>query len=192
MQFLEFLIWVDQPKFNYSCDSGPHRGKLNNFASQFASIQNLLQPFCGGVLALIYIKHIDFPFPPIILIILLIIYAIIIIIWVFREKLYTQKLCTVPRGSCQNHHLKWPWLNKDKVGKYIWPAYYTMLLFSIIVLLRVQGGIILAGYLIITCIISMTIYPFKKASGSWWCVAAIGGPLLKLLLPSSNMNQKIF
>jgi hypothetical protein len=57
---------------------------------------------------------------------------------------------------------------------------------------KIKGGLYLALFLFITFIISSTIYPFKKAIGSWWCVLVVIGPLIKLILPTNEMYNNVF
>ena len=190
MQLLEFLIWLDQPKQGSTdCATGKYKGKLNNISSQIASVQNLLQPVMGGVLAIIFLPADKLLYSPIILGIVITIYFTAIIVWVFQQKLYKKTLCTIPcdKTGCNSHHLQWQWVEDN----YIWPGYFISLILVLVALSKTKGGLYLTLFLVITCIIASTVYPFKQAVGSWWCVAAILGPLLKLLIPSKNLLQNV-
>ena len=178
MQFLEFLIWIDQPVKGQSCDTSPHKGNINNIASQIASIQNLMQPLVYGILAIYYIKK-DLLIPIPVAIVILIVYGLCLIAWVLKNKLYDNKMCTIPKDC---NHLQWPWINEKYSGNAIWIAYFTMLGIGLVISLKIRDGRILFAYLLGTMILSMKIYPFNKAAGGWWCVAAVGGPLLKIML----------
>ena len=194
MQLWEFLIWLDQPeKGSTDCKSGKYKGNLNNISSQIASIQNFLQPVMGGVLALLFLPSDKLLYSPIILGIIIAVYFTAIIIWIFQQKLYKKRLCTIPCGEtgCNNHHLQWQWTRDNFAGKYIWYGYFISLLLVLIVFSKTKGGLYGTLFLVITCAMASFIYPFKKAVGSWWCVAAVAGPLLKLVIPSENLLQNV-
>ena len=192
MQLLEFLIWSDQK--NGNCNDGKFKGKLNNVASQIASIQNLLQPVIGGVILLVFLPRDKFLFSPVVFALIILIYFITIVVWIFTNKLYKKTLCTIPcsKSGCQNHNLQWQWLKDDFSGKYIWYGYFISLLVLLIAQSKTKGGLYLSIFLILTCIISATVYPFKKAMGSWWCVMAVMGPMIKLLIPADNLLDNVF
>ena len=182
MQFLEFLIWSDQPSVNKNCNSSPYEGKINNVASQIASVQNLLQPLVAGLLVLYYINPALYVFPSFLLKIIVGFYGVVILWWILTVKVYTKKLCTIPING---RHLDWPWIKSEISGNFIWVSYFTTLALVMISILKIPGGKTLSAYLVVTMIISMSIYPFKKAAGSWWCVAAVGAPWLKILFPKT-------
>jgi len=176
MQFLEYLIWLDQ-----KCDKG-----INNVACQMAWFQNLMQPLVGGILTIIYIygakkgKKPIIPLP--IFISLLVAYLIAFLTWIFVEKPYKDKLCSKPCKGCK-HNLQWPWGNNYNGS--IWIAYALALAIVLIAAMRNRAGLVLGVYLVVTCIISACFIPITKSLGSWWCVFAVGGPLVKLLIPLS-------
>ena len=67
--------------------------------------------------------------------------------------------------------------------------YFLMLILCCICISKVRGGMYLFIFLFIAFLISSKIYPMSKAVGSWWCVSAILGPLIKLALPTGNLND---
>jgi len=185
MQFFEFLIWLDQPEKDSSdCNTGKYKGKLNNTVSQIASIQSFLQPICLGILGLIFIPPNKSVINRNVFITLLCIYFGVLIIWIFKEKLYSKKLCTIPckETGCNNHHLQWQWIDSKYTGKYIMITYFILLLISAINISKINGGLYLGLFLLFSFIISSAVYPFNKAIGSWWCVSVVLGPLVKLFL----------
>ena len=195
MQLLEFLIWSDQPKNkSLNCNDGKWKGKLNNIASQIASIQNLLQPVISCIILLVFLPRDKFLFPPVILASIILIYFITIVVWIFTNKLYKKTLCTIPcsESGCNNHNLNWQWIQDSFSGKAIWYGYFISLLIILVVQSKTKGGLYLSVFLILTCIISATVYPFKKAAGSWWCVMAVMGPMIKLLIPADNLFDNVF
>jgi hypothetical protein len=191
MQFLEFLIWLDQPeKESSDCKTGKFKGKLNNTVSQIASIQNFLQPIWSGILGLIFIPPDKNVINRKVFIILLCIYFVLLIIWVFKQKLYSKNLCTIPckEAGCKNRHLQWQWIDSKYSGKYVMIMYFILLVITMINISKVSGGLFLALFLLFSFIISSSVYPFNKAIGSWWCVSVVLGPLVKLLLPNINIG----
>ena len=182
MQFLEFLIWSDQPNdsLDKNCKTAPYKGCLNNVASQVASIQNLLQPLVAGLLLLYFMKKKDNVFSSCTLKLILVVYAAAVLFWIVSKKVYSKKLCTTPLGK---NHLQWPWIKNEVAGNSIWIAYFVALALVLIAMNKIPSGKALSIYLLLTMFISMSVYPFKKAMGSWWCVAAVGGPLLKIAFP---------
>ena len=194
MQLLEFFNWLDQPKQGSTdCSTGKYKGKLNNISSQIATVQNFLQPILCGVLAIIFIPADKLLYSPIVLGLVITIYFIAIIVWLFQQKLYKKTLCTIPcdKTGCNNHHLQWQWLDDNFVGNYIWPGYFISSVLVLAALCKTKGGLYLTLFFAITCIIASFVYPFKQSVGSWWCLAAILGPLLKLLMPSKNLLQNV-
>jgi hypothetical protein len=185
MQFFEFLIWLDQPESgSSSCESGKYKGKLNNTVSQLSSIQNFLQPLVLGILSLLFIPSNGMFINPTIIIVLLSIYFITVVSWIIKEKLYTKKLCTIPcvNTGCNNHHLQWQWTQPEFSKNYIWVMYFSMLVVFLIAISKTPWGLNLGIFLLVTFAFSAKIYPYKKAVGSWWCVAAVLGPIVKLIL----------
>jgi len=186
MQFLEFLIWSDQPQKigDNLCKTAPYKGELNNAASQVASFQNLLQPVFGGIVALYFTngKNEEF-FPRSVLKFLIVSYLIGIVFWVLLKRVYSKKLCTIPASG--GHHLQWPWITKKVAGNCIWVGYFLTLGVVLLSIVKIPGGKTMALYLLISMLISMSVYPFRKAAGSWWCVSAVGAPLLKVLFPNA-------
>jgi hypothetical protein len=199
MQFFEFLIWLDQPeKGSQDCETSQYKGKLNNIVSQVSAIQNLLQPFIGGILVIIFLKNkLILPFS--VVLILFCIYFISLVIWIFTSKLYKKTLCTIPScGNCKsssikkNHHLQWQWTQPSFTGKWIWIMYFIYLIIVIVMLSKTWGGLGLGIFLAISAGLSFTIYPLKKAAGSWWCVMATAGPIIKLLIPPAGLCNNVY
>ena len=184
MQFLEFLIWSDQPTTiqDTTCKTAPYSGQLNNAASQVASLQNLLQPVVGCALVLYYSSGTPTA-ATYALEVGLWLYGVALVGWVVTKRVYNQKLCTRPLEN--GRHLQWPWVTEEVSGQAIWYAYFiAVAAFMISAVLIIPGGKTMTGYLVATMLISMNVYPFKRAMGSWWCVAAVGGPLLKVAFPN--------
>jgi hypothetical protein len=195
MQLFEFLIWSDQPKNGSTdCETGKYNGKLNNAVSQISSIQNFLQPFIIGILILFFISNDKILVKPIVLKISLAIYFIGIIVWIFNKKLYQKKLCTIPckETGCYDHNLQWQWTFTEYSGSYLWFMYIFLMIFTCSVMSKVKGGLYLTIYLVITLLISLFVYPFKKSVGSWWCVLAVLGPVVKLLIPADKLEDNVF
>lgn len=197
MQFLEFLIWLDQPSSGKDCTTGRYEGKLNNIASQIGAVQNFLQPTVGILLTILLIPKKDtVTNSQMMNIIFLVISITSVIVWIFTKKSYKTTLCTIPCNGCNNHHLRWQWADEATVpfyaGNTIWWIYRITVVLILLNICKTRGGVILSLYFLLTYILSATIYPFNQAIGSWWCVSAVGGPLLKLLLPTDMMNKKTF
>lgn len=194
MQLLEFLLWLDQPTKNSSdCNSSPYKGKLNRTVSLIATFFNLLQPLFSCLVVLFFIPKKDLTFSHTVLIIALSIYSIGFVIWLFDKKIYNKKLCTIPcQTDCNNHHLQWQWTDRNYVGEYIWILYYMLSLVVLSSLIKIKGGLYLTVFIALTFVLSLTVYPFKKAFGAWWCVMSVLGPIVKLILPSVNMNSPVF
>jgi hypothetical protein len=197
MQFLEFLIWLDQPSSGKDCTTGRYKGKLNNIASQIGAVQNFLQPTVGILLTILLIPKKDtVTNSQMMNIIFLVISITSVIVWIFTKKSYKTTLCTIPCNGCNNHHLRWEWASEEATpfyaGNTIWWIYRITVVLILLNICKTRGGVILSLYFLLTYILSATIYPFNQAIGSWWCVSAVGGPLLKLLLPTDMMNKKTF
>lgn len=197
MQFLEFLIWLDQPLSGKDCTTGKYEGKLNNIASQVASVQNFLQPTVAILLTVLLIPKKDtLSNSQTVNILGFIISITSVIVWIFSKKLYKTTLCTIPCNGCNNHHLKWQWADSRitpfNTGHSIWWVYKITTVLFLLNLCKTMGGLILGITILIAFIGASTIYPFNQAVGSWWCVSAVGAPLLKLLLPTDMMNKKTF
>ena len=172
MQILEYLMWIDQ-----ECETN-----LNNNACQIAWFQNLMQPVVCALLIMRYsYNQAIFSLP-----IFIILYLLWVLIWIFREKPYKDKMCAKPCENCE-HNLQWPWIkNYDKS---IWIGYYILLTITIISTVKNKGSQILGLYLLITCIIAASLMPVTKLVASWWCVFAVGGPILKAIIPLTYFKK---
>lgn len=177
MQFLEFLQWSDQ-----AC------GELNNVASQIAWFQNLAQPLVGGALLAAYVytgatlaarnTHSHVPLQA--LAAAMTAYTVAFLAWIFAARPYQTHMCAKPAKDCA-HHLQWPW-TKD-FPSWIWIAYFAALAVIVLASLKNRGAAALSAYLVVTCVVASLFMPFSKAVGSWWCVFAIGAPVLKAAVP---------
>ena len=178
MQLLEYLIWLDQ-----DCD-----GNLNNIACQIAWFQNLMQPVIGGILVIVYIySQKPKPIIPLPLFISILLgYVIWFISWIFMEKPYNDKMCAKPCQGCE-HNLQWPWI--ENYDSSIWVGYFIAFSTMVIASFKNKGGRVLSSYLLITCLIAICFLPLIKSIGSWWCVFAVGGPVLKTMIPLSYFKN---
>ena len=184
MQLLEFLIWLDQPKKGTSdCSTGKYRGKLNNVASQIAVYQNLLQPVALMILIIIFYQKEKLLVSKTVLIVSMTIYMIILLIWTCKKTMFKKILCTIPcQKSCNTHHLQWQWLRPSIAGWIIWTFYFVMLIVGLLSITKTISGAGLGVFLLLSLLIASFVYPFKRAAGSWWCVMAVVGPLVKIVL----------
>ena len=183
MQFLEFLQWQDQ-----RCSG------MNNVASQMAWFQNLAQPLVGAVLLVVYVyagstwaqkikaSSSSSVVPVRVLTAAMVVYTIALVVWVFTAKPYAEDMCARPQEGC-GHHLQWPWTNSKSLSQWIWIGYFAALAVLVLAMIKNKAALLMGFYLVVTCAVAAVAMPFKKAMGSWWCVFAVGAPLLKLLTP---------
>jgi len=189
MQLFEFLIWKDQPKKGTnSCKTGKYKGNLNSVISKISAIQNLLQPVIYGIIILSLVPKKNLSVNSNIIIVSIVLYMIALIVWIMKTNLISKKLCTKPcKDECDNHHLQWQWVKDKFSGKLMWILYFSLLAFMLFCTIKNTGGLILAVFLVISCLLSLTVYPLRKAAGSWWCLLAVLGPILKFLIPAHIM-----
>jgi hypothetical protein len=203
MQFLEFLIWLDQPTSGKDCSTGRYGGKVNNVASQVGAIQNFLQPTVGILLTVLLVpKNDTITKSQRANILLLVVSITSVLVWIMTKQLYKTRLCTIPcdGDKCltwgKPRHLKWQWADSTvtpfNTGNTIWWIYKITVVLFLLNICKTKGGLILSLFFLVSFIGASVIYPFNQAVGSWWCVAAVTGPLLKFAIPSSIMNEKVF
>ena len=193
MQLFEFLIWVDQPREgDTTCKNGKYKGNLNNVVSHISVIQNLIQPLVVLVLALILIPPDKLFLNHKIIAALSLVYLVSLIVWMCKSNVFKTRLCTVPCTECDYRYLQWQWTEPKWSGKYIWIMYFAFIIISLGAMSKTRGGLYLAIFILVIGIVTASFYPFKKAWGSWWCVAAVLGPLLKVFIPTDKLWQKTF
>ena len=174
MQLIEFLFWIDQ-----KC------GKLNIYSGRIAAYLNLTQALMAGFVALVYVYGYGHksPVPKNFLIGLLIGYTALLVYWTFDKKFYKNTICVKPCGKgCDGHGLQWPWSQKSVSGLYIWVGYFVVFFISVFSMFYWKYGKILLAMMIISLAISLTIYPLRKAIGSWWCLGVMAFPVMKIFM----------
>ncbi len=164
MQFLEFLMWRDQ-----QC------GALNNAASQAAWAQNLAQPLVGLALALAYVRY--SPGARQALVGVAVAYAACVLAWAVTAKPFAEHLCARADEACSGS-LRWPWARD--FPKWVWGAYFAAFGVLVLATWKNRSARVMCLYLCATLAVAAAFTPFEKALGSWWCVFAVGGPVLKL------------
>ena len=159
MQLLEYVIWRDQ-----AC-TGP-----NQMASQVAWVQNLTQPAVLIGLSLVFLPSCRQRVPKAALVAALIAYMASVVMWAIRTGIVSTELCTQASSAC--HSLRWPWIMEEQ---WIWLAFFLMLALG---LYNITGGSFtwLVAWVISTLILSAVFA--RKRFGSWWCLAAVIGPLV--------------
>jgi hypothetical protein len=171
MQIFDFMAWTDA-----SC------GKLNQFATKGAFIQNMLQPVIV-MLLLLYFTKIDNKLSKGIVNILLVIYISYIFYKLYYNKSPKSIMCLRPTDTCK--HLQYDWWNN--IGYYSIFIYLIPIVISFLLLLSSSKfALIHSVYFIMSFLISGMFYACGLPS--IFCLFATGGPLLNLLLMKYKMQ----
>jgi len=165
MQLFDFFAWKDS-----MC------GKLNEFATKGAFVQNMLQPVVV-MLLLLYFTKIENKISKGIVNILLVFYISYIFYKLYYNKSPKSIKCLRPTETCK--HLQYDWWNN--IGDYSIFIYLIPIVISFLLLLSsTKFAIIHSVYFIMSFIISRTFYACGLPS--IFCLFATGGPILNLLL----------
>jgi hypothetical protein len=171
MQLFDFFAWLDS-----RC------GKLNEFATKGAFIQNMLQPVVIMLLLLYFTKN-NNKISNGIVNILLVFY----ISYIFYKLYYNKspKSITCLRSTEKCKHLQYDWWNN--IGDYPIFIYLIPIIISFLLLLSsTKLAIIHSLYFIISFMISGLFYACGLPS--MFCLFATGGPLLNLILMKYNIK----
>jgi len=107
----------------------------------------------------------------------------LLVYWTFDKKFYKNNICVKPCGGvCNDHNLQWPWTNYNVTGKYIWVGYFIMFFVSVFSSFYWKYGKLLLGMITVSLLLSMSVYPFRKATGSWWCLGVMAFPVMKIFI----------
>ncbi len=170
MQLFDFLAWKDS-----TC------GKLNEFATKGAFIQNMLQPVIVMLLLLYFTKNQN-KISKGIVNILLVFYIGFIFYKLYYNKSPSSITCLKPTEKCK--HLQYDWWNN--IGDYPIFIYLIPIILSFLLLLTSSKfAIIHSIYFIMSFLISGIFYACGLPS--MFCLFATGGPLLNLLLMKYNI-----
>jgi hypothetical protein len=165
MQLFDFLAWKDS-----SC------GKLNQFATKGAFIQNMLQPVAVMLLLLYFTESKDMGKKGLVNL------ALIVYIGYIFYKLYyntTPKSITCLRPTEKCKHLQYDWWKN--IGDYPIFIYLIPIVLSFILLLgSAKFAVVHSVYFLSSFLISGKFYACGLPS--MFCLFATGGPLLNLLL----------
>jgi len=165
MQLFDFMAWKD-----------PRCGKINEFATKGAFVQNMLQPVVI-MLILLYLTKVDNKMSKGIVNLLLVFY----IGYIFYKLYYNNKskpiTCLKPTEACKHLQYDW-WYNIDRYPIFV---YLIPIVASFLLLLNsTKFSIIHAVYFLMSFIISGKFYACGLPS--MFCLFATGGPLLNYLL----------
>jgi hypothetical protein len=165
MQLFDFFAWTDS-----MC------GKLNEFATKGAFIQNMLQPVVVMLLLLYFTKN-NNKISKGIVNILLVFYISYIFYKLYYNKSPKSITCLRPTEKCK--HLQYDWWSN--IGDYPIFIYLIPIIISFLLLLSSSNfAIIHSLYFIMSFIISGMFYACGLPS--MFCLFATGGPILNLLL----------
>ena len=162
MQFLEYLMWIDQ-----ECSG------LNQIATDLGFIHNILQPFVSLLVAYLMTNKLHkFMYIPLLL------YVIYSLPKIWKSKTVNQ--CSKP-CSDEKIGLSWEYTNTEN-PTIVWLIFTSAL--SLPFLLMKKTGFIYFSLLIITYIISNFISVNRcksvaiPSNGSWWCLMATVIPFM--------------
>ncbi len=165
MQLFDFFAWKD-----VTC------GKLNEFATKGAFIQNMLQPVVVMLLLLHYTKNENKTSKGLVNIVL-VFYIGYICNKLYYNKSPTSITCLKPTENCK--HLQYDWWKN--IGDYPIFIYLIPIVISFLLLLRsTKFAIIHSVYFILSFLASGLFYACGLPS--MFCLFAIGGPILNLIL----------
>lgn len=165
MQLFDFFAWKDS-----NC------GKLNEFATKGAFIQNMLQPVVV-MLLLLYFTNSENKTSKGLVNILLIIYIGYIFYKLYYNNSPKSITCLRPTDKCK--HLQYDWWKN--IGNYPIFIYLIPIIISFLLLLSsTKFSLIHSLYFIMSFLISGMFYACGLPS--MFCLFATGGPLLNLLL----------
>ena len=165
MQLFDFMAWKDS-----IC------GKLNEFATKGAFIQNMLQPVVVMLLLLYFTKN-NNKISEGIVNILLVFYISYIFYKLYYNKSPKSITCLKPSEKCK--HLQYDWWNN--IGDYPIFIYLIPIVASFLLLLSSSKfAIIHSLYFIMSFLISGIFYACGLPS--MFCLFATGGPILNLVL----------
>lgn len=165
MQLFDFFAWLDS-----MC------GKLNEFATKGAFIQNMLQPVVVMLLLLYFTKN-NNKISKGIVNILLVFYISYIFYKLYYNKSPKSITCLRPTEKCK--HLQYDWWSN--IGDYPIFIYLIPIIISFLLLLSSTNfAIIHSLYFIMSFMISGMFYACGLPS--MFCLFATGGPILNLLL----------
>ena len=151
-------------------------GKLNEFATKGAFIQNMLQPVVVMLLLLYFTKN-NNKISKGIVNILLVFYISYIFYKLYYNKLPQSITCLKPTEKCK--HLQYDW--RSNIGDYPIFIYLIPIIISFLLLLSSTNfAIIHSLYFIMSFMISGMFYACGLPS--MFCLFATGGPILNLLL----------
>jgi len=171
MQLFDFMAWKDS-----MC------GKLNEFATKGAFIQNMLQPVIV-MLLLLYFTKIDNKISKGVVNLLLVIYIGYIFYKLYYNKSPKSITCLRPTNKCK--HLQYDWWNN--IGDYPIFIHLIPIVISFLLLLTsTKFAIIHSIYFIMSFLISGMFYACGLPS--MFCLFATGGPILNLLLMKYNIK----
>ena len=162
MQFIEFLLWKNQP-----CPSNK-----NLQVSKTGMIINHLEPIILW-LAILYFSKRKLP---LMINVLMLIFIISTILYSLNLKM---ECTTVSEQSKPYLHWKW---NEGNFSAW----YYVLFLVSLVVLsyYGLNKGYINSIIVLISFVVSLLIYQNKNVVGSMWCFFAAFGPWILLFLYS--------
>lgn len=167
MQFLEYLMWIDQ-----ECSG------LNQSATNMAYIHNILQPIISLCIAFFYAKG----KLPSYLYIVFIIYLVYSLPKIMEMKKEGQ--CSLP---CKTGNLGLSWEYTNTVNsEYVWGIFCLGISLPLLTMKK-NGGVYTSIIMIlytIACFISTERCPNAAvpSSGSWWCMMASLVPLIAIKL----------
>ena len=171
MQLFDFMAWED-----------PNCGKINEFATKGAFIQNMLQPVIV-MLLLLFFTDIKNKMSKGIVNILLVFYIGYIFFKLYYNKTAKPITCLKPSKTCKHLQYDW-WYIIDQYPIFI---YLIPIVASLLLLLRsTKLAIIMSVYFTLSFLISGKFYACGLPS--IYCLFVTGGSLLNLLL----MKYKIY
>ena len=166
MQFLEYLMWIDQ-----ECNG------LNQFATDLGFVHNILQPLISLLVAYFFINKI--PIWQYLITMLYLIYSLPKI-WLSKKP----EQCSKP---CSKDEIGLSWEYTNTMNSVIVWLIFLLALGSPFLLMK-KNGFMYFSLLIITYIISYFISVNRcknsvvPSTGSWWCLMATIIPFMALFI----------
>ena len=166
MQFLEYLMWIDQ-----KCSG------LNQMATDMGFLHNIMQPIISILVAYLMIKNV-----PKWIYIPLLLYLVYSLpkIWMMKDKNQCSKPC-----SKKNIGLSWNYTNTDN-PRIVWLIFALAL--AIPFLAMEKNGLLYFSLMMAIYIISYFIAQNRckgsvnPSQGSWWCLMAVLFPLSAIFI----------
>ena len=177
IQGLEALMWYDD-----KCTG------INQFATKLAIVQNLFQPIVAFLIFYNFYSQNKLNSIKLIMLLFVIVLPIYFYFYIYQKSDEKGFFCTLPSSE---HNLTWNWTSSDftKFGGWFWFIFCFALIYPFFNVRSKTFSLIIGIYVTTTLLISGYLSPKTKATGSWWCLAAVLIPVIKILVPPNLLKN---